>query len=66
MKNEKADIEKYIFYKIGKANKSLRAASLMIDNGFYNEAINRIYYACFYLVTAILFKIKLTPKPMQA
>ncbi len=62
MKNVKADIEKYISYKIGKSNKSMRAASLMMDNGFYNEAINRIYYACFYTATAILFKNNIEAK----
>jgi uncharacterized protein (UPF0332 family) len=62
MKNEKADIEKYISYKLGKSNKSLRAASLMIENKFYNEAINRIYYAYFYVVTAILFKNNIDAK----
>ncbi len=62
MKNEKADIEKYISYKVGKSNKSMRAARLMMDNGFYNEAINRIYYACFYITTAILFKNNIEAK----
>ena len=62
MRNEKDDIEQYISYKIGKSNKSLRAASLMIENEFYDEAINRIYYACFYIVTALLFKNNIDAK----
>lgn len=28
----------------------------MIDQGYLNGAINRLYYACYYIVTALLLK----------
>ena len=31
------------------------AARLLSDNGFYNSAINRLYYSLFYAVNALLF-----------
>jgi uncharacterized protein (UPF0332 family) len=34
----------------------------MIENSFYDEAISRIYYACFYIVTAILYKKSIEAK----
>lgn len=56
MKNKTIDIKDYVRYKIVKSNHSLRAASLLMENEFYNEAISRLYYACFYLVKAFLFE----------
>jgi uncharacterized protein (UPF0332 family) len=32
----------------------MKEARLMIDSGFLNAAVNRLYYACFYAVSAIL------------
>lgn len=54
--NEKKDINKYIEYRITKSNQSLKAARLMIESEFYDEGINRLYYSCFYIVSAFLFK----------
>jgi len=31
----------------------LQAAQLLITNGFYTSAVNRLYYACFYVVIAL-------------
>lgn len=47
-------MEKIILDKIRKSNQSIKAAILLIENGFYNEAINRIYYSCFHLVSGLL------------
>lgn len=59
MKNKNTDIKDYVRYKIVKSNHSLRAASLLMENKFYNEAINRLYFACFYLIKAFLFGHKI-------
>ncbi len=56
MKNDTTEIKNYVRYKIVKSNHSLRAASLLMENDFYNEAISRLYYACFYLVKAYFFE----------
>ncbi len=48
--------EDYIKYRIGKAKDILEEVQTHIHNGFYNTAINRMYYACFYAVSALLLK----------
>ncbi len=62
MKNKALDIKDYVRYKIVKSNHSLRAASLLMENEFYNEAISRLYYACFYLVKVFLFEHNIEAK----
>ncbi|MCX6266820.1 MAG: HEPN domain-containing protein [Bacteroidetes bacterium] len=46
----------YIFHRIETAYKTLEAAKLLSDNGYYNSAINRLYYAVFYAVNALLVR----------
>jgi hypothetical protein len=41
-------------YRLERANESLRAAQLMLDNHMYIPAMNRIYYSMFYAVQALL------------
>ena len=62
MRDESQDKKDYLNQKIKKSNQSYRAAILMLENGFYNEAINRFYYSCFHLATAYLFKYDITVK----
>jgi uncharacterized protein (UPF0332 family) len=42
--------------RIENAFQSMREAQVMIDNCFWNAAINRMYYACYYAVAALLLK----------
>lgn len=51
--------EDYINYRIEKAKHTLNEVQTHIENGFYNTAINRMYYACFYAVSALLLKHKI-------
>lgn len=44
----------YIRYRLSRANESLNDALLLIQNNKWNSAINRLYYACFYAVVALL------------
>ena len=39
-----------------KTTATLAAVPVLIREGFYASAINRLYYACFYAVTALLLK----------
>ena len=55
----KADI---IQLKLGRAAKTLREARSMLDNNFPDAAINRMYYACFYAVSALLFEKNISAK----
>ncbi len=48
----------YIQYRIAKANETIKEVRIHIENGFWNTAINRMYYACFYAVSALLAKDK--------
>ena len=43
-----------INYRVERANESLKAAQLMLDNDLYIPAMNRIYYSMFYAVQALL------------
>lgn len=48
-----------IKYRLERAEKTLEEVYHLIDQGYYNTAINRIYYACYYTVTALLLKNKI-------
>ncbi len=41
-------------YRMKRAKETLREADVMINDGFYNAAINRLYYACYYALTGLL------------
>ena len=43
-----------VIYRIENAVNTLKEVKEHIVNGFYNTAINRMYYACFYAVSALL------------
>ena len=61
--NESDDYKKdLINYRIDKAKVTLQAARLLISNGFYASAINRLYYACFYAVIALFLTDEITVK----
>lgn len=38
------------------ACRTIREAKLLIDNDYWNAAVNRMYYACFYAVSALLIQ----------
>lgn len=50
----KADKVILINYRLERAEESLKAAQLMLENKLYVSAMNRIYYAMFYSVQALL------------
>ncbi|MHB0935051.1 MAG: HEPN domain-containing protein [Armatimonadota bacterium] len=58
----KNDIPTLIQYRLTRSRESLAAAELLIENRFYQETINRLYYACFYAATALLLQLGLSPK----
>lgn len=39
-----------------KAKNTLQEVSQLLNFGFYNNSVHRIYYACFYCVTALLLQ----------
>lgn len=44
----------YAKYKMEAAYQAFDAASVLADNGFWNSAVNRLYYSLFYAVNALL------------
>jgi len=46
----------YSSYRIQKAKDTIVEVEIHIQNEFWNTAINRMYYACFYAVSALLVK----------
>lgn len=43
-----------IDYRLSKASDTLDEIPVLASNRLYNTAINRMYYSCFYAVTALL------------
>ena len=41
-------------YRLDRAREALAEASLLLDSGHANTGVNRLYYACFYAVSALL------------
>ena len=48
-----------INYRREKAHKAMEAAQLLLDTGNLEASVNRIYYAVFYEVTALLLTVGL-------
>ena len=57
----KSTKQDYISYRINSAKETLEAARLLAENKHWNSAINRLYYSCFYIISALLYKYKLLP-----
>ena len=45
-----------IAYRMQRAYDTMKEAEVMIREAFYNAAINRMYYACYYATVALLLK----------
>ena len=49
----------YIDYRIIKSEQSYRDARILADNGSWTASVNRLYYACYYMVSALLLRNKI-------
>ena len=58
-KQERLDI---IRYRMENAYRTLDEVSSHIENGFYNTAVNRMYYACYYAASTLLVANKVVTK----
>ena len=52
--------EALIRYRMDRAKETLVEAELMAQAGPWNACVNRLYYACFYAVTALLLRHNLS------
>jgi len=56
MKLNKTERETVVKYRLERSNKTLTEAICNIENGCWYAAANRLYYACYYAVCALLIK----------
>ena len=49
-----------IGYRLKRAAETLEEAKFTASGGFYNAAINRLYYSSYYAVLALLLKDRIT------
>ena len=48
------DMTAFVRYRIDKAEEAYDAARILYDSAQWNAAVNRLYYACFYVASALL------------
>ena len=58
--------QEYVKYRIESARKTFKAAKVLSDNGFWNSSVNRLYYAVFYAVNALLVLNEIQTKSHSA
>ena len=54
------DIKAIVYYRKQKAHQTLQEAEEMIQSAHWNLAIQRLYYAAFYMASALLIKNRIT------
>jgi uncharacterized protein (UPF0332 family) len=58
--------KEYVKYRIETAYKTVEAAKVLAEKGFWNSAVNRLYYALFYAVNALLVVKDISTKSHSA
>jgi uncharacterized protein (UPF0332 family) len=58
--------KEYVKYRIETAYKTVEAAKVLAEKGFWNSAVNRLYYAIFYAVNALLVVNDISTKSHSA
>ena len=57
-----AECEELIAYKIGRANETIDEVEVLIKYNLLYTVVNRLYYACFYAVSALLIKKEISAR----
>ena len=52
----KGTLDDYINYRIERAESTFNDTKLLAANKSWNSCVNRLYYSCYYLVSALLIK----------
>ena len=52
--------EEYIKYRIEKSEQAYSDSKLLAESKRWNARINRLYYACYYIVSALALKTNIT------
>jgi uncharacterized protein (UPF0332 family) len=50
----KEETKTLIRYRLERSQESLEEANILLSKGYTNTFVNRLYYACFYAVSALL------------
>jgi len=45
-----------VLYRMARARETLEDARILAEKGRWNACVNRLYYACFYAVSALLVR----------
>lgn len=48
------ETKEYVRFRLARAGQALEAARASLERSLLNDAVNRLYYACFYAVSALL------------
>lgn len=48
------DRQDYITYRLVRSKETMEVVELLIENNRWNSAVNRLYYAAFYAISALL------------
>jgi len=51
-----SSLDDLIRYRLSRARETLEEACILADASHWNACVNRLYYACFYAVLALLIK----------
>ena len=51
-----SDRNEIVKYRIRRAYETFREVEILIENQLWNTAVNRLYYTCYYALTALLIK----------
>ena len=49
-------------YRLERAYNTMKEAALLTEKEYYNAAVNRLYYACYYATEALLLKHRIEAK----
>ena len=49
-----AETQTLVRYRLDRAKEALEEAALLLEKGYTNTCVSRLYYACFYAVSALL------------
>ena len=53
---DEASRQEIIKYRVEKSDSAIREADILARNEFFDNAVTRLYYACYYLASALLIK----------
>jgi uncharacterized protein (UPF0332 family) len=54
------ELNDLIQYRIARAREALEEAHILAESGHWNACVSRLYYACFYAISALLSKNELS------